>query len=198
MKASELLLEEQISKIVYHGSNSRFNKFDQNKSRIVNDFYGGGVAYFTDNLEVAKTYARAMFRSKGGGKFVYKVELTLDKVFDVDHTFSKNELTQFFNKDNVEDFARGAGLLKYGEDRYAIISKLSMGNMTLTGDQIFKGLSKGMNQTARARQILISLGYDGLRHNGGVNMNMATKHNVYLAYDANDITIKNVYELKDK
>ena len=198
MNIRDIVTEESISKIVYHGSNARFPKFDQNKSRIVNDFYGGGVAYFTDNLEVAKTYARAMFRAKGGEKYVYKVELNLSKVFDVDDIFTKNELTQFFNKDNVEDFARGAGLLKFGEDRYAVISKLSMGNMSLTGDQVFKGLSKGMNQTARARQILISLGYDGLRHNGGVNMNMATKHNVYLAYDADDITIQNIYRLKDK
>ena len=91
MKINEFITEEQISKIVYHGSNAKFPKFDQNKSRIVNDFYGGGVAYFTDNLEVAKTYARAMFRSRGGGEYVYKVELTLDKVFDVDHMFSKNE-----------------------------------------------------------------------------------------------------------
>ena len=197
MKINEFITEEQISKIVYHGSNAKFPKFDQNKSRIVNDFYGGGVAYFTDNLEVAKTYARAMFRSRGGGEYVYKVELTLDKVFDVDHMFSKNELTQFFSKENVEDFARGAGLLKYGDDRYAVISKLSLGNVTLTGDQVFKGLSKGMNHTAKARQTLIKLGYDGLRHHGGVNMNMATKHNVYLAYDANDITIQNVYKLKD-
>jgi hypothetical protein len=198
MKLTELLLEDSATVTVYHGSNSYFKKFDQNKSRIVNDFYGGGVAYFTDNLEVAKTYARAMFRAKGGGKYIYKVTLTLQNLFDVDDEFTKNELTKFFNKESVEEFARGAGLLKFGEDRYAVISKLLSGNMVLTGDQIFKGLSRGMNQTAKARQILIGLGYDGLRHNGGVNMNMATKHNVYLAYNADSIVIQNIYQLKNK
>lgn len=187
----------KVGRIVYHGSNARFDKFDQKQSRIVNDFYGGGVAYFTDNMDVAKTYAKAMFRSRGGGQFVYKVELTLKNVFDVDDTFTKSELTKFFNEKNIEDFARGAGLLKIGEDRYDVMTKLSMGNMTLTGDQIFKGLSRGMNHTALARQMLIKLGYDGLRHNGGVNMNMAIKHNVYLAYHAKDIFIQNVYQVKD-
>lgn len=61
--------------------------------------------------------------------------------------------------------------------------------MKLTGDEVFKGLSKGMNTTAKAREHLISKGYDGLRYNGGVNMGMAKKHNVYLVYDANDIKI---------
>ena len=70
-----------------------------------------------------------------------------------------------------------------------MLGKLRDGDMSLTGDEVFKGLSRGMTQTAKARQILIQLGYDGLRYNGGVNMKMAVKHSVFLAYDANDITI---------
>jgi hypothetical protein len=61
----------------------------------------------------------------------------------------------------------------------------------LTGDQVFKGLSKGMNRTADARDYLMSKGYDGLRYNGGVNMDMATKHNVYLIYNVKNVKMVN-------
>jgi hypothetical protein len=52
-----------------------------------------------------------------------------------------------------------------------------------------------MNQTAVARQHLISKGFDGLRYNGGLNMNMQDKHHVYLAYNPRDITILKLYRL---
>jgi hypothetical protein len=70
---------------------------------------------------------------------------------------------------------------------------LKSGDLSLTGDEVFKGLSRGMVNTAKARQKLIDLGYDGLRYNGGKNMQMATEHDVYLAYDAGDIQIKKIY-----
>lgn len=174
---------------VYHGSGSRFDKFEQSKARIPNDFYGGGVAYFTDNLSVGITYAKSMAKKKNSDPIVYTVELNLNKVFDVDDKFSGKELVDILPKD-VEEFARGAGLLGLNADKFKVVAELKSGKMTLTGDQVFKGLSKGMNQTAKARQHLIKKGYDGLRYNGGVNMGMATKHSVYLAYDAKDIKIK--------
>ena len=85
--------------------------------------------------------------------------------------------------------------MKAGVDKYSVMAKLKSGNLELTGEEVFKGLSRGMVNTAKARQKLISLGYDGLRYNGGVNMNMATKHDVYLAYNANDIRIKKVVKI---
>jgi hypothetical protein len=36
---------KRFSGTVYHGSGAKFDQFDQKKSRIPNDFYGGGVAY---------------------------------------------------------------------------------------------------------------------------------------------------------
>jgi hypothetical protein len=51
-----------------------------------------------------------------------------------------------------------------------------------------------MNQTAKARQYLIDKGYDGLRY----NMNITPKQSVYLAYDANSITIKKRQTVKKK
>jgi hypothetical protein len=183
--------------ILYHGSNALFNKFDQGKARIVNDFYGGGVAYFTSNKDVAKTYANAMVKAKGGVKYIYEVEVNISKIFDVDDTFTGKELTKFFNDKDAEEFARGAGLMKAGTDRYDVLSKIKDGAYKLTGDEVFKGLSKGMSFTARARQKLIALGYDGLRYNGGLNMQAATKHDVYLVYNASDIHIKKIVKVND-
>jgi hypothetical protein len=183
--------------ILYHGSNSLFNKFDQGKARIVNDFYGGGVAYFTSSKDVAKTYANAMVKAKGGTKYIYEVEVNISKIFDVNDTFTGKELTKFFTDKEAEDFARGAGLMKAGTDRYDVLSKIKSGEYKLTGDEVFKGMSKGMTFTARARLKLIALGYDGLRYNGGLNMQAATKHDVYLVYNASDIHIKKIVKVND-
>jgi hypothetical protein len=192
-----LLIERSTNIKAYHGSNSVFDKFDQNKSRIINDFYGGGVAYFTDNTKVAITYAQSMSR-KSGKPIVYEVNLNFKKLFDVDDTFTGKELIKFVETYDAELFARGAGLMGPRDDKYLVVAKLKKGDYKLSGEQVFRGLSRGMNQTAKAREILIKLGYDGLRYNGGVNMGMATKHSVYLAYDSKSITILKKFGLATK
>lgn len=177
---------------VYHGTNVRFSQFDQNKARVANDFYGGGVAYFTDSLDVAKSYARTMFNRHGGDKFVYEVNAMFNRVFDVDAKFTGEILRKLVGSE-IENFARGAGLLKLGANRADVIGRLKEGAMVLTGDQVFRGISNGMNATAKARGILLNNDFDGLRYNGGVNMGMATKHSVYLAYKADQIKILKRY-----
>lgn len=171
---------------LYHGTNKLFTKFDQSKARIVNDFYGGGTAYFTDDIGVAETYAKSMSK-RGGDPIIYTCEIDFRKVFDVDASFTGKELIDFLPA-SVESFARHAKLLKFGSDRFTVVNRLKKGEMTLSGDELFRGLSDGMIQTAKARNALISKGYDGLRYNGGVNM-AAKKHNVYIAYDVNKIKI---------
>lgn len=193
-----LIAESASTLKAYHGTNAKFSQFEQNKSRIVNDYYGGGVAYFTVNRDVALTYAKSMVRQYKGQIHIYVVNLRIKKLFDVDDKFTGKELTKFFSDKEAEDFARGAGLLKGGADRFTVLGKLKSGNLSLTGDEVFKGLSRGMVNTAKARQKLIELGYDGLRYNGGKNMQMATEHDVYLVYDANDITIKDILTTKPK
>ena len=175
---------------VYHGTNVIFDKFDEAKARIKNDYYGGGVAYFTDNLEVAKDYAKSMSKSTGN-QLVYSVSLQTHKTFDIDENFTGKELTKFFNK-NAEEFCRGAGLLKLGVDKYKILTDVESGTAVLTGDQIFAGLSSGMTRTLAARQKLISLGYDSLRYNGGEIFG-AIKHNVWLTYKASNVSIIKIY-----
>ncbi len=183
---------EKYIGIAYHGSDSVFQQFDQKKSRIVNDFYGGGIAYFTTNKEIGQQYAKSMAKTKKSNTpILYTVRLRLQKVFDVDHIYTGSELVSILPI-KIEEFARGAGLLSYNVNSDMVLFKLTSGKMELTGDQIFKGLSKGMTRTAEARSYLIKLGFDGLRYNGGLNMNTHIKHDVYLVYKTSGITIKEV------
>lgn len=173
---------------LYHGAGARFDKFDSKHNRVANDHMGGGVGYFTDDHEVAKTYARDASKRKNGSQpFVYHTTVNMKNVFDVDHEFTGHKLKHVLPDDH-EEFARGAGLLNYGSDKYKVLSDLKSGNAKLTGHQVFKGLSRGNVNTAKAREHLKSKGYDGLRYNGGDNMNQK-KHNVYIPYHDDAIKI---------
>jgi hypothetical protein len=180
----------------YHGTNSRFSQFEQSKARIANDFYGGGIAYLTDTLDIAKTYASFMFRKYGGERYVYQVQAEFDNLFDVDEKYTGDILKRIVGSE-YDSFARGSGLLNLGADRYAVLSALKEGKVELTGEQVFRGLSNGMQNTARARETLKKCGFDGLRYNGGMNMG-GRAHNVYLSYEAQNIRIKNRYIVTDK
>lgn len=185
----------------YHGSAAIFDKFDQGKARVYNDFYGGGVAYFTSNRDIAKSYARAMSRAKRVElKVVYDCTLNLRKTFDVDDTFAGDQLKSLIRGIDSETFARGAGLLKLGADKYDVISSLESGRMMLTGEQVFRGLSDGMVNTAKARNKLKTQRYDSLRYNGGLNMRDVTsvQHDVWLVYDSNLISIDAINMLVPK
>ena len=48
---SYVLESNNFTGVVFHGTNTRFDKFDQRQSRIINDNYGGGVAY---DIEITK------------------------------------------------------------------------------------------------------------------------------------------------
>lgn len=199
------LLEEieanPVTVDAYHGSGKLFNKFDQKQARIPNDHMGGGIAYFTDNHDVSKTYAKSMARSQNTNTpHVYHTTLTMKNVFDVDHPFTGDKLKHVLPEDHREHetFARGAGLLKLGgEDKHTVLDKLRNGKMTLSGSQVFKGLSRGGVDTAKARNHLISKGYDGIRYNGGENMD-ATRHNVYMPYNADAIKIRKITKIVKK
>jgi hypothetical protein len=181
-----------VNKTLFHGSNLLFQKFDDSKARIQNDLYGGGVAYFTTSEQIAEGYAKSMYKSAIQKKLpnaleiIYRIDLTIGKLFDVEDTFTGKDLTQFYKRTEVEQFARGAGLLYYGVDKYDVMSQLDEGDLSLSGDEVFKGLSGGMNRTAAARDKLKSLGYTTLKYVGGLLMGVP-RHDVYLAYYAKDI-----------
>lgn len=183
--------------IVYHGSNKNFDRFQKSAKRVDNDFFGGGVGYFTDDQKVALTYSRAMTYRYKGEEHLYKVRLKMNNIFDVDTIYTGKNLSKFFKHIKPEDFARGAGLLKAGEDKYSVLAKLEMGNYQLTGKDVFRGLSKGFGQSEKAQDILMKLGYDGLRYNGGENMGTG-RHNVYIPYNEKDIQILNKYKVNRK
>ena len=185
-----------VSVDVYHGSGKLFRKFDQQNARIPNDFYGGGQGYFTDHKGVGTQYAKAMSKyHKTNTPYLYHTTLKMNNVFDVDHHFTGDKLKHVLPDDpkHHEDFARGAGLLHVGADKYDVLAKLKSGSLKLTGKQVFNGLSGGVN-TAKAREHLIKKGYDGLRYNGGENME-AVKHNVYIPYNASSIKINKISKI---
>mgnify|MGYP003339405046 CR=1 FL=1 len=179
----------------YHGSGRHFQHFDQKMARLPNDHYGGGVAYFTDDHDVAKTYAKSMSKETKT-PHVYHTSLDMNNVFDIDHSFHGKHLQKLLPKD-TEKFASSAGILHAGnaDEKYHILGKLERGEMPLTGHQVFWGLSHGGTKTSAARSHLIKHGYDGLRYNGGMMVPGAKKHNVYIPYNSDSIKINHIEKI---
>lgn len=201
IKLNEQIETNPVKVDVYHGSGQKFNKFDQKQSRVLNDNMGGGTAYFTNDLVVASTYAKSMAKSqKTNTPYVYHTTLNMQNVFDVDHEFTGEKLKHVLPNDpkDHEDFARSSGLLKFGDDKHTVLNNLRSGKANLTGEQVFKGLSKGNVNTAKAREHLESKGFDGIRYNGGVGVENAIKHSVYIPYKPGSIKINGIAQLKSK
>ena len=157
-----------IDKNVYHGSNARFVEFTDRTKRIKEDLFGGGLAYFTDTYEVGEKYAKAMQKKYGGFQFVYKVRMTLRECFDVNYEYTGETFLKIYQqtKYTPEEFARRAGLLIYGVNKYGIFGDIKSGRQKLTGAQLWKGLSNGGNENIKAQNVLKKCGCDGLRYNG--------------------------------
>lgn len=171
---------------VFHGSGNIFDEFMADKAKLVNDYYGGQL-YFTDNPRVAKNYAKAGSK-KTGQAVVYKVELDINKLFDVDQEYSGKEVKKILGTTPLETFARRAGLLSLGSDRFQVLSDLKNGNLPLTGEQIFNGISNNQRKTAVARSLLKKQGYDGLKYYGG-RLFGSIPHVVYIPYEHSSIHI---------
>lgn len=182
-------------KKLYHGTGSMFDRFDQNKARLANDYYGGGVGYFTDSKDGAKNYAKAMSK-KTGTPYIMEVTLEITKLFDVDDEFTGRKFLDFIRGYNVEQFARDAGLLNYGVDKFLMLGDIKKGTLKIDGDKIFRGISNKMMNTSKAKKIIHHLGYDALKYNAGQLIGSSgNKQEVYIAYDANKITINKVEKI---
>lgn len=184
----------------YHGTATAFDRFDQSFARVRNDHFGGGVAYFTDNKSVAIQYAEAMYKMAKhkvsfAAKLVYNIRLKFSKLFDIKMIFTGKELTKLISGTNLELFARNAGLLKLGTDKYDVFEGLKTGNTGLTGEQVFLGLSEHQQKTEKARTILKKNGYDGLKYYGAKIFG-SIPHTIYLPYNQSQITIQNIETLK--
>jgi hypothetical protein len=175
----------------FHGSGRKFDQFKQSFGRVKNDFMGGGIGYFTTHHGVAKSYAKNGARFAGTDTpYIYHTKLKMNNVFDVDHEFHGDKLKHVLpDEKDHEAFARGAGLMRAGVDKYDVLAKLKHGDMKLTGHQVFQGLSRGGTNSDDAREHLIRKGYDGLRYNGGQNMDQAERHDVYIPYRADSVNV---------
>lgn len=186
---------------LYHGTGNDFDQFLQRFARTVNDYYGGGLAYFTTSIEIAKGYARAgMKRITGQGDTptIFKVKTNFKKIFDVDDRFAGAELQKFVPKD-VDAFIRASGIVKLGSGISPELAKVRLrnGTLNLSGDQIFKALEKVLGGSSKVRDFLITLGYDALRYNGGTATKIGIEHDVYIAYDAKSLNIQSKEPLKE-
>jgi len=199
----QFIIEEQHTNPVevdaYHGSGKKFSKFEQRHARIQHDHMGGGVGYFTSDKHVGMSYAKHMAKyHKTDTPYLYHTKLKMHNVFDVDHHFHGDKLKHVLpDEKHHEDFARGAGLLKLGTDKYDVLSKLKHGHVKLSGHDVFRGLERAHGGTGNAREHLIKKGYDGLRYNGGENM-QTKKHDVYIPYKADSIHINKVSRIVKK
>jgi len=173
--------------VLHHGTGHHFDRFSSAFARVKNDYYGGGDAYLTDDPEVAKGYAKAGKSRGGKAPQIMDVDVHMKRVFDVDHVYTGPHLQALLPKD-LEAFARHARLLKLGDDKHAVLGRLRAGQMRLTGDQLFRGLSDGMVNTAKARELLKRAGYDGLRYNGGL-VTGGKRHSAYVVYDARNTKV---------
>ena len=200
VKLTEDVQQNPVEVDAFHGSGKRFGKFAQSQARIKNDHMGGGIGYFTTNKDVARSYANHMAKyHKTNTPYIYHTKLKMNNVFDVDHDFHGDKLKHLIpDEKKHEDFARGAGLLKLGADKYKTLSDLKSGNIKLSGQQVFNGLARAHGGTAGARDHLIKRGYDGLRYNGGEQMDQATKHDVYIPYNADSIHIHKITQIVKK
>lgn len=183
------LMESSIIDL-YHGTSGQFTKFSQASARSANDLWGGGVGYFTDDEGIAQSYARAANKRTKKGETVMKVKLSVSNPFDTTKEYSGKETLEYFNKSGMkaEDFLRFAGKMNLGADKFVLAAKLKSGELGMTGAEIFKGLSRNQMAGSAARDLLIKMGHDSLLYSGGDNMG-GKKHNVYIAYDPNKITI---------
>lgn len=69
-------------KTVYHGTSTDFNQFDPDK--IQQDNLGKGF-YFTDNKDIADSYASRRTRERGGDRKVVEAFLNVKKPFDLNY-----------------------------------------------------------------------------------------------------------------
>jgi len=191
MSFANYLIERNSNALtVYHGTGSDFDMFSSEFARVANDYYGGGVAYFTDNVEVAHGYASDGQKRDGstGTKILMTVEITPSKIFDVDAMIPGPDVTRLMGKTKPEEFLRAAGMLNINSDKFSLIGKIKNERLEMTGDQLFKALSMGQVKSSRARNALKAAGYDALRYNGGIQT-QGVHHNVYIMYNASAIRV---------
>ena len=155
----------------YHGTSSEVTNLDDSFYSTLN-IYGQGF-YTTDAMDIAQGYSK-----KGGGKqpVIYTVNKKRDlKLYDMeqDITPEVSELLEEIDGDNYEQIINGVdNLREYYDERRVIDEFESADEIQGVFDSIASGLS--------------GLGYDGLRHIGGIKTGKKA-HNVEIIFKPTEV-----------
>ena len=150
-KDSKVRDENGNLKTVYHGTSTDFNQFDPDK--IQQDNLGKGF-YFTDNKDIADSYASRRTRERGGDRKVVEAFLNIKKPFDLNYQpreVALDYLTHYFlSQGKTKEMA-----LRNAED--LLNSSLASGDIVDNNYDIVFDTSEPEFQTWARNN-----GYDGL------------------------------------
>lgn len=150
-KDSKIRDENGNLKTVYHGTSTDFNQFDPDK--IQQDNLGKGF-YFTDNKDIADSYASRRTRDRGGDRKVVEAFLNIKKPFDLNYQpreVALDYLTHYFlSQGKTKEMA-----LRNAED--LLNSSLASGDIVDNNYDIVFDTSEPEFQTWARNN-----GYDGL------------------------------------
>lgn len=150
-KDSKVRDENGNLKTVYHGTSTDFNQFDPDK--IQQDNLGKGF-YFTDNKDIADSYASRRTRERGGDRKVVEAFLNVKKPFDLNYQpreVALDYLTHYFlSQGKTKEMA-----LRNAED--LLNSSLASGDIVDNNYDIVFDTSEPEFQTWARNN-----GYDGL------------------------------------
>ena len=150
-KDSKIRDENGNLKTVYHGTGTDFNQFDPDK--IQQDNLGKGF-YFTDNKDIADSYASRRTRERGGDRKVVEAFLNVKKPFDLNYQpreVALDYLTHYFlSQGKTKEMA-----LRNAED--LLNSSLASGDIVDNNYDIVFDTSEPEFQTWARNN-----GYDGL------------------------------------
>lgn len=150
-KDSKIRDENGNLKTLYHGTSTDFNQFDPDK--IQQDNLGKGF-YFTDNKDIADSYASRRTRERGGDRKVVEAFLNIKKPFDLNYQpreVALDYLTHYFlSQGKTKEMA-----LRNAED--LLNSSLASGDIVDNNYDIVFDTSEPEFQTWARNN-----GYDGL------------------------------------
>lgn len=150
-KDSKIRDENGNLKTLYHGTSTDFNQFDPDK--IQQDNLGKGF-YFTDNKDIADSYASRRTRERGGDRKVVEAFLNVKKPFDLNYQpreVALDYLTHYFlSRGKTNEMA-----LRNAED--LLNSSLASGDIIDNNYDIVFNTSEPEFQTWARNN-----GYDGL------------------------------------
>ena len=95
------------------------------------------------------------------------------------------EKTQKNQHSDSLPFLSNARLITFGTDRSELISKFKSGELSLKGDNLFRGLSDGMKNTSKVKDILLKMGFDSLKYKIDTNV-------VYISFSDQNIKIEKI------